>query len=128
METSILIAKIIAIVYLSFGIGLLFNTSFYKKGIEELLDNAGYMILAGTSTIITGFLIIEYHNNWVKNWTVVITLIGWIALIKGILILTFPKAMVFFKPMFQYDNLYKYLAPLVILFGLIFSYFGFYLN
>lgn len=128
METSYFIAKIIAIVYLSFGIGLLFNTSFYKKGIEELLDNAGYMILAGVSTIITGFLIIEYHNNWVKNWTLIITLIGWIALIKGILLLAFPKFMKFFKPMFQYDNLYKYLAPLVILFGFTFAYLGFFSN
>jgi len=126
METSVLIAKMLAIAYLSFGVGLLFNTSFYKKGIEELLDNAGYMILGGLYAIIGGLLIIEFHNIWVKNWTVVITLIGWIALAKGILILSFPKAMVFFKPMFQYDNLYKYLAPLVLLFGLVFAYFGFF--
>lgn len=125
METSVLIAKIISVIYLSFGVGLIFNTSFYKKGIEKLLDNASFMILAGMIAVIVGIVIIEFHNIWEKNWTLVITLIGWIALIKGILLLAFPKTMVFFKPMFQFENLYKYLAPLVILFGLVFAYFGF---
>ena len=125
METSILIAKIISVIYLSFGVGLLFNTSFYKKGIEKLLDSAEFMMLGGIMAIIIGIVIIEFHNNWIKNWTVIITLIGWIALIKGILLLAFPKSMVFFKPMFQFKNLYKFLAPLVILFGLVFAYFGF---
>lgn len=126
METSILIAKIISLLYLSFGIGLIINPDFYKKGIENILESAGYMILGGLLAIIGGVLIIEYHNNWVKNWTVVITIIGWIALIKGVLLLSFPKFMVFFKPMFQHEDLYKYLAPLVILFGLVFAYFGFF--
>ena len=125
METSILIAKIISVIYLSFGVGLIFNTSFYKKGIEKLLDSASFTILAGMIAVIIGIVIIEFHNIWEKNWTIVITIIGWIALIKGILLLTFPKSMVFFKPMFQLENLYKFLAPLVILFGLIFAYFGF---
>lgn len=125
METSVLIAKIISVIYLSFGVGLIFNTSFYKKGIEKLLDSASFTILAGMIAVIIGIVIIEFHNIWEKNWTIVITIVGWIALIKGILLLTFPKSMVFFKPMFQLKNLYKFLAPLVILFGLIFAYFGF---
>jgi len=125
METSVLIAKIISVIYLSFGVGLIFNTSFYKKGIEKLLDSAGFTILAGMIAVIIGIVIIEFHNIWGKNWTIVITIIGWIALIKGILLLAFPKSMVFFQPMFQSENLYKFLAPLVILFGLIFAYFGF---
>lgn len=125
METSVLIAKIISVIYLSFGVGLIFNTSFYKKGIEKLLDSASFTILAGMIAVIIGIVIIEFHNIWEKNWTIVITIIGWIALIKGILLLTFPKSMVFFKPMFQLEKLYKFLAPLVILFGLIFAYFGF---
>jgi len=125
METSVLIAKIISVIYLSFGVGLIFNTSFYKKGIEKLLDSASFTILAGMIAVIIGIVIIEFHNIWEKNWTIVITIIGWIALIKGILLLAFPKSMVFFQPMFQSENLYKFLAPLVILFGLIFAYFGF---
>ncbi len=128
METSILIAKIIAIIYLSFGIGLLFNGNFYKKEIPKLLDNSAYLILCGFMAIIVGMLIIEYHNHWVKNWTVIVTIIGWIALVKGVFLLAFPKAIKFYKQFLNSENLYKFLTPLVFIIGLLFAYFGFYAN
>ena len=128
METSILIAKLIAVIYLSFGFGLLFNRNFYKKEIPKLLDNSAYLLLGRIMAIIVGILITQYHNHWDKNWTVIITIIGWIALVKGIFLLAFPKIMKFYKPFFSSDGLYKVLTPCVLIFGLIFAYFGFYLN
>ena len=125
METSILIAKIIAIIYLSFGLGLLFNSHFYRNQIPKLLENSAYMIFGGFIAIILGLLIIEYHNNWVKNWTVIITIFGWIALVKGIFLLAFPNLLKLFKPLFSSNHMYKFLTPLILIFGLIFAYFGF---
>jgi hypothetical protein len=127
METSILIAKIISVIYLSFGIGLLLYSDFYKTAIQKMLDDSIFSILGGILAIIIGFVIIQNHNFWINNWTVLITIIGWIALIKGILLLAFPKFTTGFKPLFQSDKLYKFLAPLIIVFGLVFAYFGFYI-
>ena len=121
METSILIAKIISVIYLSFGIGLLLYSDFYKTAIQKMLDDSIFL------AIIIGFVIIQNQYFWVNNWTVLITIIGWIALIKGILLLAFPKFTTGFKPLFQSDKLYKFLAPLIIVFGLVFAYFGFYI-
>jgi hypothetical protein len=125
METSIFIAKIIATIYLSFGAGLLFSGNYYKKEMAKLLDNSALMIFGGFMAIILGLLVIENHNYWVKNWTVLITIIGWIALIKGIFLLAFPRSLNFFKPMLTAEYSMKFLAPLVIIFGLVFAYFGF---
>jgi len=44
MEILILIAKIIGLIYLSFGVGLLFNGKYYKKEISKLLENTSYLI------------------------------------------------------------------------------------
>lgn len=121
-----LIAKIIGLVYLSFGIGLTFNSNYYKKEIPKLLDNTAYLIFGGFMAIIFGVLIIESHNNWVKNWTVIITIIGWVALIKGIVLLAFPTFTSKYKSLFNSNNLYKILGPLVLIFGLIFTYLGFF--
>ena len=128
METSILIAKFIAVIYISFGFGLLFNSNFYRKEIPKLLDNSAYLLLGGIMAIIVGVLITQYHNHWAKNWTVIITIIGWIALIKGIFLLAFPKIMKFYTHFFSSDSLYKFLTTCVLIFGLVFAYFGFYLN
>jgi hypothetical protein len=125
MEISILIAKIIGIVYVSFGIGLLANKAFYKEAISNLFKNSGYLIIGGFIAIAFGIIIIENHNIWEANWTVAITIIGWIALLKGILLLAFPTKLDFLKSMFSNDLFLKLLTPLVLVFGLIFLYFGF---
>lgn len=125
METSTLIAKIIGIIYLSFGVGILLNSTYYKQVIPKLLENTVYLIFGGFIAIIFGVLIIENHNYWVKNWTVLITIIGWIALIKGIFLLAFPTTISMFKSFFNIPKLYPILGVLIIVFGLFFSYFGF---
>lgn len=63
METSIFIAKIIGIIYTSFGVGLLFSGDFYKKEFPKLLDNTAFLILGGILAIIMGILIIEKPIN-----------------------------------------------------------------
>lgn len=128
MEFSIFIAKVIAVIYLSFGIGLLFNGNYYQKVFIKLLNDATYLILGGIIAIIIGFIIVRHHNIWEKNWTVIITIIGWIALVKGILLLAFPSSTKLFKPLFNNGNLTKILAPLVLIFGLVFAYFGFFIS
>ena len=83
METSLLIAKIIGVIYTSFGIGLLFNKKHYKSTFPKLLENPSYTILGGFMAIVLGFLILELHNGSENDWTVIIPIIGWIAIIKG---------------------------------------------
>ena len=91
-----------------------------------MLDNQACLILSGFMAIIIGFLIIENHNNWVKNWTVLITIVGWAALVKGVLLLVFPNSFKMYKPLLESNLLTNILTPLVLLFGLVFAYFGFY--
>jgi hypothetical protein len=45
METSIFIAKIIGVLYFSFGIGILFNNKYYSKTFTNLLDDSTYIVL-----------------------------------------------------------------------------------
>ena len=101
MELLIFIAKIIGVVYLSFAFGLLFSNKYYKREIINLYDDASYLILCGFIAIIIGFLILRNHNIWVNDWTVLVTLFGWIALFEGILILIFPKYIAIFKPLMK---------------------------
>ena len=76
--------------------------------------------------ITVGLLIIHYHNNWVNNWTVLVTIFGWIALVKGILLLAVPKLSTIFKALHKSENIYKYIAPVAIILGVVFGYFGFF--
>ena len=126
METTILIAKIIGVIYLSFGVGMLFNKEHYTKAFENLLESSTYLIVGGFFAVIFGLLIIEYHNIWTKNWIVLITIVGWIALFKGILLLAFPKSFNRYKSLIKHKGVINFLTVFVILFGCLFIYFGFF--
>lgn len=125
METAHLIAKIIGIIYVSFGIGLFVNKQFYKEAIPKLVEDTSFLIFGGMTAVILGVLIIENHNYWTNDWTVLITIIGWIALFKGIVLLAFPSKMAVYKSFFNSDLFYKIGTPLIVIFGLVLLYLGF---
>ncbi len=122
MELSIFVAKIIAIVYLSAGIGAVSKQSSFKKMIEGFEKSPVNTYMAGLLAVIVGMLLVEYHNIWVKDWTVLITIIGWAALLKGILFIAFPKIISYFKGLYEYTVLW---GVVLLAIGLLFGYFGF---
>jgi hypothetical protein len=126
METSIAIARIIAIAYLSIGFGLIISKSYYENQFERIVNNAGVLYLGGFMGIVFGSLIIEGHNFWVNNWTVLITIIGWLSLIKGIVLLIFPNQYLpLIKPFYKPKNINGF-AIISLALGLLFGYFGFF--
>jgi hypothetical protein len=48
--------------------------------------------LNGVLLFVGGISIIRVHNFWVRSWTVLITLIGWLTLLIGVLRMFFPTA------------------------------------
>ncbi len=123
METSILVAQILALVYVVLGLGMLINGAYYKKAFDELLKNPGFMLLGGMMALVVGFLIVSNHNVWVQDWTVLVTIIGWLALLKGVLIFLAPKFLIKLSAsILKKTNLIGLCA---IILGLVFGYFGF---
>lgn len=47
--------------------------------------------LAGLLWFVAGLSIIRSHNNWTLSWTVLITLIGWFAILIGLSRMAFPE-------------------------------------
>ena len=127
METAVLISKIIGVIYLAFGIGMLVNPSFYKKEIPQLLENSAYLILGGFLAVVFGFLIIESQKALTHDWQMVLTVIGYVAVIKGAVLLAFPSSMKIYKPLFETEKFMSLLTYFVILVGVVFIVFGFFM-
>ncbi len=125
MELSILVARIIAVVYLSASLGGFLSGDYYRRLWDDMYKNAALTYLMGFLAVIVGFLMVHYHNRWVGDWTVLITIIGWLSLAKGIVIIVLPKyfqraTASFRTEMFLTISPYGTLAM-----GLLFAYFGF---
>lgn len=121
METSILIAKILSTIYLSYGVGLLVSRKYYSKMIDKFLDNSPALYLTGVFLVVLGWIMIYTHNTLRGDWTDIITVMSWIVLIKGILLLIFPTYLNGFKTVFGS----KFMLVLVFVIGIIFANFGF---
>lgn len=61
------------------------------KQISKDLKNSRFSVLVGFIAIIIGLLNILFYNEWTYDWTMIITLIGWVAVGKGMFIFTFPS-------------------------------------
>ena len=126
METSILVARILATVYLAVGIGMLFSRTYYIESIEKLLKDTTYLFLGGWIATAIGVALVTYHNLWVNDWRLLITVVSWVVLIKGVLLLAFPKWIKVFEPWFTQAGIRNYITPMVFILGFIFGWFGFY--
>ena len=125
MEFSIFIARVAAVIYLSIGIGLFIDGDYYKKSFDKMLGDPGTMYLGGFIALIIGFLIVSLHNHWVKDWRVLVTLIGWIGLIKGVALLAVPGPMLDFSRKLIKGMNMNFIAVFAITFGAVLGYFGF---
>ncbi|WP_421765108.1 hypothetical protein [Ekhidna sp.] len=124
MELSIFIARILGIMYLSVGIGFFLFREPYVLALRKILDNPGYALLGGFMAIVGGMAMVTYHNLWVSDWRVIITIIGWIALIKGVILLLSPSYLQLFRPMLLVRN-GKAMTIAILLLGILFTYLGF---
>jgi uncharacterized membrane protein HdeD (DUF308 family) len=62
------------------------NRSIWENAIPSVT------FLNGTLLFVGGISIVRVHNFWVRNWTVLLTLIGWLMLLLGLLRIFFPTA------------------------------------
>lgn len=124
MELSVLIAKLYGTVAIAMGLGMIFNAKYYQEAFGEMTKNKTYIFLGGIAALVIGLLIVVHHNIWEASWVVLITLIGWIAVIKGFALLVFPKFAKYFESWFQNTLFFVLAGTGSLVFGLVLCYFS----
>ncbi|MCR9182658.1 MAG: hypothetical protein NXH73_07000 [Flavobacteriaceae bacterium] len=90
MEVSLFLAKFWGWYLILFFFILSFNPKRIKQ-IFEFLKDPKFAIIVSFLAIFIGLINIMLHNIWEANWTIIITLIGWAALFKGLLMFIVPQ-------------------------------------
>lgn len=125
MELSLLLARILSVVYVSAAVGAVVSADHYRKLPDDLFGNAGLAYVTGLMTVVIGILIVHHHNRWTKTWPVLITMIGWGTLLKGVAIIAVPQVVHRASTALLSGcgaSVFPYLAMCL---GLLFGYFGF---
>jgi hypothetical protein len=97
MTNSTIIARLMGPVLLFTGIGavigLLGKFPEAYVGVLRDMNNQSATIILGMFALLAGLAIVNTHNLWVSDWRVIITILGWLAIVRGALSLLFPNKM-----------------------------------
>jgi hypothetical protein len=90
MPTSIFLAKLLGPILLVAGIAMLVNRRGLDAIAQELLGSP-LLLLLGIIDFAVGLAIVLTHNVWVADWRLIITLLGWLLMVRGAVRMLIPE-------------------------------------
>ena len=73
------------------GLGLLLDPKGYAAMLDEFRANGALAYLAAIAAFILGAFIVTVHNVWTGPTAILVSLIGWAALVEGVLLLVMRR-------------------------------------
>jgi len=126
MQVSIFLAKLLGPVLVLVAINLFMNPKTFRTMASEIVKSVTLVYLFGIMDFTAGLAIVLVHNIWALHWYVLITLLGWLLLIRGIArTVATEKVMSYAAKLAARRDLYAVAAAVTGVIGLILCYFGF---
>lgn len=123
MNLSNYLAEVWGITIVVVSLALLIKPKRLEKLFAEMEDEAT-MFLWGKVSLVIGIAMVLIHNLWVKDWRIIVTILGWLSLLKGLDVLFLPGHMR--KRWAKMENRQWRLIFVFLLFiGLVITYLGF---
>ena len=85
MQLSIFLARFFGIYVLITGLFLFSQGDIVRKALKEFYQSPALMMVSGALNLMVGLLIVLSHSVWETHWSVIITVIGYLALLRGLL-------------------------------------------
>src|ERR1700686_5272392 len=91
MNSSHFIARLVGPVFVVSGAFMLLNGDAFRAMVEEFLHSPALIYFAGFLALLGGLAIVNVHNSWNWGWQLIVTVVGWLAIIGGIVRMTAPQ-------------------------------------
>jgi hypothetical protein len=92
MLTTLLLARIIGVYMVIGGAAVLADRRRIMLAVVALTKERFAQLMAGVFALFVGLIIINIHTDWSSLPAAVISLMGWLALLKGIAYLLLPAS------------------------------------
>jgi hypothetical protein len=90
MTTSKLIAGLVGPTLVAGAIAVLLNLGTWPALVEQAFRDPALIFVSGFPLFVAGLAIVRAHNRWEGNWPVLVTIVGWLALLGGLSRILFP--------------------------------------
>ncbi len=90
MPTSKTIAALLGPTLIASAVSIFFNLDAWPAMVDQAFHNPALVFVAGYPLFVAGLAIVYFHNRWTAGWPVVVTVLGWLALLSGLSRILFP--------------------------------------
>ena len=97
----------------------------HLKRLFASIETEDNLFMWGLVNFVIGISMVLTHNIWVKDWQIVITIFGWLSILKGLFLLFSPDFMKRFAKKIEGSPLLPFALLISIFIGLALTYLGF---
>jgi hypothetical protein len=119
---TVVIAQILGIFFAVTGISMVINKRGTAAAIEESLQNKGISWIWALLALLIGAVVVVLNNEWTSGLALLVTILGWLALIKGAFILIFPGAAISLYKKLSKGGMLAFCGVVALVLGLVLFY------
>jgi len=90
MAISKTIAALLGPTLIASAASIFLNLDAWPAMIDQAFHNPGLVFMSGYPLFVAGLAIVYFHNQWTGGWPVVVTALGWLAVVSGLSRILFP--------------------------------------
>lgn len=88
---TIWISKLLGPVILVLSIPMIVTPASFKETGRRFLADRPLVLVSGVLAMVGGLSIVNMHNVWAMDWTLIVTLFGWALVLGGALRISAPQ-------------------------------------
>lgn len=97
----------------------------YLKRLFIEVENETTMFFWGVISLVIGVAMVLAYNVWAQNWQVIVTILGWLTLVKGLAILFLPEKIKVWAKKIENAQILPFALVIMVFVGLVITYLGF---
>jgi hypothetical protein len=124
MELSMFLAKLLGIYFLIMAVDMLLRRQELEGAVRDFASSKGLLMFSGSTSLLFGLAIVIAHPIYDQNWQGLITLLGYLLVIRGVIRFAFPSY-VHKKTMTFFHGKYWFIFLVVLVLGAYLTWCGF---
>lgn len=84
LDRSRSIAGLMGPVLVAMAAALLLNKKLLPELAQQMQHEYGVIFLSGILLLVAGLSIVRIHNDWSGGWPLLVTVLGWLAIVGGL--------------------------------------------
>lgn len=91
MTNAELIVGFAGPLFMAVAVALLINRRTVAGLVTGVLNGPEFIFFSGIFTLLAGLAIVRVHNIWSAEWTVLVTVLGWLCIVGGVIRIIWPE-------------------------------------